>query len=74
MHLSHHTNLHQNTNVLIIILIKAAGADGISTFRENFEELLWVNFSYSKITELLSNLVSKHLEFFLLHWVNGGNV
>lgn len=74
MHLSHYTNLQQNTNVLIIILIKAAAADGISPFIEIFEELLWVNFSYSKITELLSNSVSKHLEFFLLHWVNRGNV
>jgi len=41
LHLQMHcTNLHQNTNVLIIILIKAAVADGINTSKENFEELL----------------------------------
>lgn len=40
LHLNPYTNLHQNANVLIIILIKAAGADGIDTFRENSKGLL----------------------------------
>lgn len=39
MRLDHYTNLHQNTNVLIIIL-KAAAADDLNVFREKFKELL----------------------------------